>query len=232
VVTVKLFVEGGGDSDELHRECRKGFRLFLEAAGLRGAMPRIVACGSRQSAYDDYCTAIRNDESAVLLVDSEAPVADGSVTDVKSIEAWRPWVHLKARDNWDKPVNADDRDCHLMVELMEAWFLADASSLKAYYKQGFNEKALLAQTDIEAVSKANVISSLEKATRKTLKGTYSKGGHSFEILAGLDPQAVTSKSPWAKRFVELLTRKMHKVSWPDRRRLANAANPGGVQLNP
>ena len=46
---VKLFVEGGGDGGQLTINCRKGFRLFLERAGLHGAMPKISACGGRQN---------------------------------------------------------------------------------------------------------------------------------------------------------------------------------------
>ena len=65
---VKLYVEGGGDSKVLQSECRRGFREFLEKAGLSGKMPSISACGGRRSAYEDYCTAIKNGEAAVLLV--------------------------------------------------------------------------------------------------------------------------------------------------------------------
>jgi len=36
----------------------------------------VVACGSRQMAYEDYCVAVRNGQPAMLLVDSEAPVQE------------------------------------------------------------------------------------------------------------------------------------------------------------
>jgi len=58
VVTVRLYVEGGGDSKELKTHCRRGFRKFIEKAGLQGRMPRIVACGGRQRAYDSFATAL------------------------------------------------------------------------------------------------------------------------------------------------------------------------------
>jgi hypothetical protein len=74
VRTVKLFVEGGGDRHNLRVECRAAFSEFLLKAGLAGYLPRIVACGSRHEAYGDYCTALRNSEKALLLVDSEGPV--------------------------------------------------------------------------------------------------------------------------------------------------------------
>jgi len=67
MVNVKLYVEGGGDSSYLHKACRKGFRKFLEAAGLkRECKLSIVACGSRNKAYERYCTAIKNGNGAML----------------------------------------------------------------------------------------------------------------------------------------------------------------------
>ncbi|MDR0720595.1 MAG: hypothetical protein LBF78_13230, partial [Treponema sp.] len=55
---VKIYVEGGGDTHTLRTACRRGFSGFLEKAGLKGYMPRIVACGSRNNAYADFCTAM------------------------------------------------------------------------------------------------------------------------------------------------------------------------------
>ncbi|HCC37690.1 MAG TPA: hypothetical protein DEQ14_08775 [Treponema sp.] len=219
---VKLFVEGGGDSKSLHTECRKAFSTFLEKAGLKDCMPRIVACGSRNNAFDDYCTAIENGESAVLLVDSEAPViidpnmSEEEKTDIKK---WKPWYHLKKHknqagyptDNWNAPKNAKDTDCHLMVEVMETWFLADVEAIKKYYANKFTENSLLKRPDIEKVSKKEIISSLCDATKNTEKGSYSKGRHSFDILALIDPEKVKNRSPWAKRFIELLTEKMKQA---------------------
>lgn len=72
--TVKLFVEGGGVSKSLRTECRAAFSSFLQKSGLSGFMPRIVASGSRNEAYSDYCTALKNGENAVLLIDSETEV--------------------------------------------------------------------------------------------------------------------------------------------------------------
>lgn len=75
---VKLYVEGGGDSESLHSKCRDGFRCFLKNARLSGALPRIVACGGRGKAIDRFCTALSQGEEALLLVDSEEPVTVNS----------------------------------------------------------------------------------------------------------------------------------------------------------
>jgi hypothetical protein len=51
--------------------------------------------------------------------------------------------------------------------------------------------------------------SLLKATSNSQKGRYSKGQHSFELLASLDAIKITDNSPWAKRLVEFLKELMH-----------------------
>jgi hypothetical protein len=218
--TVKLFVEGGGDSNLLRTKCRSAFSNFLQESGLTGIMPRIIASGPRQAAYDDYCTAINNGEKTVLLVDSEAAViipSDNSVNE-EDPKTWKPWHHLKNRqgedgvpaDNWNKPAGASDEDCHLMVQIMESWFFADVEALKRYYGKEFNENSLPKRQDIENISKDDIFNILIKATNKTQKGKYSKGEHSFELLEIIDPHKVVNQSPWAKRFVDLLSDKMRR----------------------
>jgi hypothetical protein len=198
VVTVKLFVEGGGDSKTLRTECREGFAAFLRKAGC-GAMPRIVASGSRGSAYGDFCTAVSNGQPALLLIDSEAPV------DEQHSRSWKPWAHLAQRqgDEWPKPKGAEDKDCHLMVQCMESWLLADRQTLETFFGQGFKANALPAQSrPIEGIDKATLYSALKTASAdcKT-KASYGKGEHSFKLLVLTDPQKVTAASPWAARFV-------------------------------
>ena len=208
---VKLYVEGGGDGKALQIECRQGFSEFLKKAGLTGKLPRISACGGRRSAYEDYCTAVKNGEAAVLLVDSEAPVisAHQSAGDSKD---WLPWAHLKSRpgDGWESAKGGADTDCHLMIEVMENWFMADREVLKDFFNPGFRENQLPAKTrPIESLSKNTVYDALQRATANCkTKAPYGKGDHSFKILAKLDPQKVIAASPWAKRFVDQLKLKM------------------------
>lgn len=208
---VKLYVEGGGDSNILRTACREGFTTFITKAGLP-KRPRVVACGSRADAFDAFCTAIGNGEEAMLLVDSEAAVADACRHPEDKPMDWKPWTHLKQRagDGWDKPKNSSEFDCHLMTQCMETWFLADRATLAAFFGQGFRPNDLPADTNaIELVAKSEVYRSLERATRDCrTKGTYGKGEHSFKLLAAIDPARVTAASPWARRFVEALKRKM------------------------
>lgn len=207
---VKIYVEGGGDAAALKTACREGFTSFFEKAGLKDFMPRVVACGGRQDAFESYCTAVQSGDDAVLLVDSEAPVLaqhqQGDPAD------WQPWQHLKQRqgDGWDKPVKGVDTDCHLMVQCMESWFLADRATLKKFFGQGFKEKSLPAAGNaIEAVSKVTVYQSLANATKQCkTKEQYGKGEHSFKLLALVNPVTVTAASPWAARLVVQLKTKM------------------------
>ncbi|MCW5222909.1 DUF4276 family protein [Verminephrobacter aporrectodeae subsp. tuberculatae] len=203
---VKLFVEGGGGG--LEKECREGFRKFIKKAKIE-KRPRIVASGSRSKAFDDYRIAIDNGEEALLLIDSEAPVANQHDADA---DQWKPWAHLRNHQNdaWEQPAGASDTDCHLMVQCMENWFLADSTTLRKFFGQGFKENKLPAHRPIEQVAKNEVHSALANATRdcKT-KGSYRKGAHSFKLLAEVDPDRITAASPWAKRFVDALKKKMH-----------------------
>ncbi len=193
-MSIRLYVEGGGDSKSLRTACRKGFNVFIENAGAAGRMPRIVASGSRENAYDAFKTAhTPGSGNTMLLVDAEGPVA-----------AAHPWDHLAERDGWSRPPRATDNQCHLMVQIMESWFLADRETLKDFYGQRFNVNALPNNPNIEAVSKQDVLNLLAQATRRTQKGSYAKGGDSFEILEKLDADKVSSASPSAKRFLRAI----------------------------
>jgi hypothetical protein len=165
-------------------------------------MPRVVACGGRKQAYDDFCIALTEAKhAAMLLVDSEGPVSVAS-----------PWAHLLQRsgDHWPTPTGAADDDCHLMVQCMESWLLADRATLTAFFGQGYNDKALpAAQASVEPVPKEKLILALADATRNCkTKAAYGKGEHSFLLLARIDPARVTESSPWAARFVTTLKAKM------------------------
>jgi hypothetical protein len=205
MVGAKLYVEGGGDAKELRTACRKGFSTFLKKAGFLGAMPGIVACGSRENAYDSFCTALKKGETAFLLVDSENPV--DSRCQRGEMENWMPWKHLEnpAGDGWKKPAEASEGMCHLMVQCMEAWLLADRAAMTLFFGRGFNEKALPQRKNVEEVPKRDLYSGLAQASSgcKT-KNAYDKGKHSFDLLCLIDPAKVAEASPWAHRFLAYL----------------------------
>ncbi len=195
MVSIKLYVEGGGDTRDLKSACREGFKTFIEKAGLSGMMPRIVACGGRDKAYDKFKIAhVNQEEISLLLVDAERPFRQSG-----------SWRHLQeAPDEWSRPDGATDDQCHLMVEIMESWFLADREALKEFYGQGYRGNALPQNPRIERIAKQDVLDKLDRAARDTSKRGYHKGSQSFEILAKLDPEKVKKVSLHAKRFIEAL----------------------------
>jgi len=205
-VIFKIYVEGGGETNKLKTECRRGFSSFFQKAKLgHKKMPSVVACGSRNNAYDDFCTAVSLSKKLLekkkqkyvplLLIDSEAALEDAHTN----------WQHLKLRDGWDKPSGVEENQVFLMVECMESWFLADHEALKTYFGHGFKPNSLPNQTNIESISKTSIFTSLKTATAKTkTKGKYGKGQHSFKILSMISPALVCEKSPHAKKLVERL----------------------------
>jgi len=204
MVTVRLYVEGGGDSSTLKTECRRAFSELLRKAGCGGKMPRIVACGSRENAYDSFRTAVKNGERALLLVDSESPVDASCMQELPS--RWRPWRHLAERegDGWEKPEGTDDACCHLMVECMENWLLSDCDALKVVFGKNFHEDDLPNPRDVEQLSKSDAQKRLRQATVNCPGGPYGKGKHSFKVLAKLSSDNLERSCRWAKRFFDFV----------------------------
>ncbi len=196
MVKITIYIEGGGDNRNLQKRCRRGFSEFFKKLNLQ---INIVACGGRQFAYNDFCIKLKNtkpNEHCLLLVDSEAPINEG-------MNVWQH-VFLRKGDGWAKPDKATDKHLHFMVECMESWFMADKEALANYYGKKFNKNALSKNTNIENISKQDLYDTLKVATKYTTKGSYSKGGHSFEILSKIDANNVTNKSPSAKRLHKTL----------------------------
>ncbi|MFO7566780.1 MAG: DUF4276 family protein [Enhygromyxa sp.] len=195
--SMKLFVEGANTARaDLRTDCREAFHDLFERAGIR-AKPRVEPRGSRREAFDAFCAALQRGsyDQIWLLVDSEGPV---SCED--------PWEHVRQRqgDGWIKPDGAIDDHLHLMVEVMETWFLADPDMLEGYFKQGFRRNALPKRSDIENISKVDIDTALRDATKDTKKGRYDKGKHSFDLLRQLDPEKLKRSSQWAFRLLQAL----------------------------
>lgn len=200
---IHIYVEG----KKLGSQLRHGMSKFLKKLNLKN-MPVIVACGGAGDTLKRFSKALKDREIdvAILLLDSEEAVRHQS-----------PWEHLQNRkDNKcpKKPDGADpdDKDCHLMVQCMESWFLADCDAVANYFKQGFKKKIIQKQNkNIETIEKQQVFLCLEKATEdcKTKRpyNDKTKGEHSFEILEKIDPEKIKAASKWAERFFNTLIEK-------------------------
>lgn len=186
---IRIYVEGGGDDKTGKLAIREGFSRFF---GHRQV--RVIPCGSRDQARDAFRFALKSHPEALnlLLVDSEERVST------------TPWEHLLVRDRWERPSGASDEHCHLMVQTVESWLVADPDTLAAFYGQGFRRKSLPAHTDIEAVSKADVMKALDHATAPTQKGKYKKIAHCSALLARIDPERVRRRARHCDRLFRVL----------------------------
>ncbi len=196
-MTTFVYVEGGGDNRLSQSACRAGLAALVEKVVPPGRLPRVVACGSRNAAFDQFKTRISRKaigDVVLLLVDSEGPVSGGITV----------WAHVTARDGWVQPPGTTHIDLHFMVECTEAWFLADQAALMNFYGAGFRPNALPANPNVELVAKADVLDGLRRATVGTRRGEYHKARHGFDLLALLDPGVVRGRSVYADRFFKAL----------------------------
>ena len=201
VSEIRIYVEGGGDQRSGKAFVREGFSKFLSSlnqmARKRHIRWDVVACGSRQSAFEDFENALRRHPEAfnVLLVDAEGPVTRSS------------WDHLQDRDRWSiRGVSGDH--CHLMVQVMEAWIVADIETLKRFYGQGFNANPIPRQKDVESIAKTDLEYALAQATGNTQKGEYHKIRHGPKILGLVDVSKVRNRARHCERMFKTLSNKI------------------------
>lgn len=197
---IRIYVEGGGNGKDLQSKCREGFRKLLENTGFKGRVPRIVACGSRNEAYSDFCTAQAKSGGVyiALIVDSEDPVADIEAT----------WAHLAARDNWMQPPNATDDQVFLMTTCMETWIITDRASLASLYRADCLQTSSLPSLNaIETRNRHTIQDALVQATRRC-KNAYAKNRRSFEALGSVDPETLKTHLPSFERMARILDEKL------------------------
>jgi len=198
-VRTYIYIEGGGDSKELHVRCRQGFRQLLERCGFSGRMPRLVACGGRSAAYGDFKTAHESNkaEYVAMLIDSEKPVSNPEET----------WDHLRNCDRWERPDGADDEQVLFMTTCMETWIIADRDTLRQHYGSSLQESALPSLISLEQGNRQDIQEGLKRATRNC-SNAYQKGKRSFEILGKLEPETMESHLPAFQRAKRILNEKL------------------------
>ncbi len=201
---IRIYVEGGGQDDRTRSRLRVGLQWFLgdlwSRARRRGIRLKIVACGDGARTVRSFHRALAWHPGAfnVLLVDAEGPVTETSARQ-----------HLRTRDprRWTDARVEDDR-CHLMVQMMEAWLIADREKLAEYYGERFHESSLPSNPNVEQIDKQTLERSLAKATRDTRKGQYHKTNHAPGILERIRPEVVKPKATHCKRLFDTLAAKI------------------------
>lgn len=194
MVKVRIFVEGGRGSRAADAPLREGFQRFFSKMDPACIKPTLVV----ETAKDGPATlekfrmalAEGRDEFLILLVDSEEAVAAGR----------SPWQHLRLRGDskLQRPSGATDDQAHLMVQCMEAWFLADPDALEAHFGRGFLRNSLPSSHDVEPVEKTRVLDALDHATKRTSKGPYKKLRDDGAMLARIGPEKVCKASRHAE----------------------------------
>jgi hypothetical protein len=192
---IRIYVEGGGQDKLTWRKIREGLSNFLDPlrqlARSRRVQWSIIPCGSRNDTFEELKIGLRTRPEAfhVLLVDSEGPVSRSRLE------------HLRNQDRWDVAFLTEDQ-CHLMVQTIEAWLVADPEALASYYGQRFRQNALPKRDDVEAIPKDQLYRFLERATSGTQKGPYHKIRHCADLLGRLNRDRVRQRA----RHCDLLFR--------------------------
>lgn len=194
---IRLYIEGGGDGKNSRQMLQRGFGAFLrevrEVARQKRMHWNLIASGSRRQAWEDFETARSAfpEDFVGLLVDSEEAVTDP------------PWIHLQKRDQWE--TDADDGQCHLMVQTMEAWLIADRERLAAYFGKNFRESALPAPTqNVERVPKVQLARALNEAAKNTAKRGYHKINDGCVLLEWVRLPVVQQNASFCNRLATAL----------------------------
>jgi hypothetical protein len=201
-VSAYIYIEGGGDSKELRTRCREGFSKLLQSAGFEGRMPRLVACGGRTAAYEDFVTkhSTTTHPYVALWIDSEEPM-----TDIEG--AWAHLTNVTTVARWDRPDGATNEQVLFMTTCMETWITADRSTLRLHYGPKLQPSALPPVQNLEQRNRHDVQDRLTHATRNC-SNAYSKGKRSFEILGKLTPELLARSLPSFVRVLRILNEKL------------------------
>ena len=196
-MSVRIFIEGGGNTAQLRNRCREAFTKLLRKCGFQGRMPRIYAVGSRNDTFDRFKT--EHDDTAgtdyvAMLIDSEDPVSN--------VE--RTWDHLSQRDGWCKPNDADDDQVMFMTTCMETWIATDRDALRGRYGQRLNENALPPLDDLENRSRQDVQSRLDRA----IPGRNVRAEELFGLLGEINPETLKDHLLSFKRTKRILDQKL------------------------
>jgi hypothetical protein len=201
-VSAALYLEGaaiGADSKELKIRCREGFRKLLEKSGYEKRMPRLHACGSRETTFHDFKIALSEkaaDRYVAMWIDSEEPLANVEAT----------WEHLRGRDRWSKPTGATDDQVLFMTTCMETLIIADREALAVHYAN-LQTSALPPLAGLESRDRHDVQDKLVHATRNCANA-YAKGRRSFEVLSKLTPATLERHLPSFVRIRRILSEKL------------------------
>ena len=204
---IKLYVEGGGRGTNKNAtiKLQQGFDAFLrelkDAARAKKISFRVIPSGSTTDTYEEFIFSVENSPQSfnLLLVDSDETVAKDESACAFLQRKYKKW----------KLQTINDEQCHLMVQIMESWFVADVDALKDFYGQDFRESAIPKnQKNVEKIDKARVESALKAATAKIKNGVYHKIRDGAKILEKINPQKVRASAPHCDKLFKTISEKI------------------------
>lgn len=204
VKDIKLYVEGGGKGTSKNATIRmqQGFDSFFKElkaiAQDKKISFRIIPSSNTQTTYDDFTLSVKTSPQSfnMLLVDSDEAVEENETSRAFLQRKYKKW----------KLDAIQDEQCHLMVQIMEAWFIADIDALKKFYGQNFKESAIPKNKNVEAIEKDKVEKALKAATAKTSKGEYQKISHGGKLLEIIDSIKVRKAARHCERLFVAITK--------------------------
>ncbi len=187
---IRIYIEGGGDYSHQQRKLRAGFNVFFSEIKTlvreKGIKWHCIPCGGRGTAYSDFKRALDDfpDSFIILLVDSEGEVNNS------------PKDYLIRREKSWVLGSVDEEQIHLMVQTMEAWFMADKDALIEVFGAKLDRRKLPQRTEVEKIPKIDLKDRLKTVTRAINgKKEYHEIDHGSEILKLLNVRKVRDASP-------------------------------------
>lgn len=203
---IRIYIEGDKKSKNSNISLREGFSTFFndlrEKAREKHIRFDVILGGNSAETFKDFLRGVKSHPNSFVtfLIDSDDEVSEGDT----------PKSFLQSQEkskNWEWK-NVDDEQCQLMVQIMESWFLADIETLKSYYEQKFNSKAIPKTNDVEKVAKTDVEKSLNRATKDTKKGVYHKIRHGAELLSRIDVEIIKQRANHCQRIFQTIEEKI------------------------
>lgn len=204
---IRLYIEGGGNTASEKNDLKIGFRKFfdtlIQSARQQKLKWEIIMCGSNLKTIEAVRLAANSHPTAlnILLIDS-----DGEVSKDQTNKAY---LRNKFEQEGDKKtsqaiLDLNEEQCYLMVQEMEAWFLADRQVVEHYFRGNFYGNKVPANSKVEDIDKANLVPSLENATRRDPKKQYNKIRDAKYLLEQIDPAKVRKAAPHCDELFKAL----------------------------
>ena len=92
-----------------------------------------------------------------------------------------------------------------MVQVMEAWLIADVDALERYYGIGFKRNAIPHNENVEQVEWKILEKALNTATGRTKKRKYHKIQHAPDILKVIDAEKACDAAPHCNLLFQTLS---------------------------